>query len=60
VRRAPDRTQRRTGLGDQAFTTTIGVEALHGNVDIMVTTPVMNKDYSIPIAIAKARIATLE
>jgi len=51
-----------SGVGDQAFSSEVGVETLSGGVDIKVTGPagpVLNKDYTIPVALAKAMIATL-
>ena len=52
-----------SGVGDQAITTSIGVDALSGGVLIEVTGPagaVLKGDDSIPIAIAKAMIATMK
>jgi hypothetical protein len=50
------------GVGDDAFTDEIGVEAISGSVDIEVTGPagaVLGGDDRIPTAIAKAMVATL-
>jgi hypothetical protein len=50
------------GVGDQAFSSAVGVETLSGSVDIKVTGPagpVLNKDYSLSIKIAKAMIDAL-
>ena len=52
-----------SGVGDKAFTSATGVEALKGNVDIKVVGPagpVLNKNYAIPTAIAKAMAAALK
>jgi hypothetical protein len=53
-----------TGIGDKAFTTGEGVEALSGNVDIKVTGPadevIGDNNYTVPIAIAKAMVAALK
>ena len=52
-----------SGVGDKAFSSTIGIEALSGNVEIKVTGPagpVLNKNYTIPTAIAKAMVAALK
>jgi hypothetical protein len=51
-----------SGVGDMAFTSSVGVETLSGGVDIQVigpAGPVLNKDYAIPTAIAKAMVAAL-
>jgi hypothetical protein len=51
-----------SGVGDKAFTSSIGVEALSGGVDIQVigpAGPVLSNDYTIPTAVAKAMIAAL-
>ena len=51
-----------SGVGDKAFTSSVGVEVLSGNVDIQVigpAGPVLNKDYTIPTAVAKAMVAAL-
>jgi hypothetical protein len=50
------------GVGDKAFTSSVGVEVLSGGVDIQVigpAGPVLNKDYTIPTAVAKAMVAAL-
>ncbi|QNK79866.1 hypothetical protein [Nakamurella sp. PAMC28650] len=52
-----------TGVGDQAFTDALGVEALTGTVEIKVTGPgdaLKNNDYSVSTALAKAMIAALK
>jgi hypothetical protein len=52
-----------SGVGDKAFTDQIGVEALSGNVDIKVTGPagpVLNGNFAVPTAIAKAMVAALQ
>lgn len=49
-----------SGVGDEAFTSSIGVEVLSGGVDIKVTGPagpVLSGDYAVPTAIAKAMVA---
>jgi hypothetical protein len=51
-----------SGVGDEAFTSAVGVETLSGGVDIQVigpAGPVLSKDYTIPTAIAKAMVAAL-
>jgi hypothetical protein len=51
-----------SGVGDKAFTSSIGVEVLSGSVDIQVigpAGPVLSNDYTIPTAVAKAMIAAL-
>jgi hypothetical protein len=51
-----------SGVGDQAFTSSVGVEVLSGSVDIQVigpAGPVLSNDYTIPTAVAKAMVATL-
>jgi hypothetical protein len=51
-----------SGVGDEAFTSAIGVEVLSGGVDIQVigpAGPVLNKDYTISTAVAKAMVAAL-
>jgi hypothetical protein len=51
-----------SGVGDKAFTSSIGVEVLSGDVDIQVigpAAPVLNNDYAIPTAVAKAMVAAL-
>jgi hypothetical protein len=50
------------GVGDKAFTSSLGVEVLSGSVDIQVigpAGPVLGKDYTIPTAVAKAMVAAL-
>lgn len=52
-----------SGVGDKAFTDTIGVEALSGSVDIKVTGPagpVLSGNFATPTAIAKAMVAALK
>ena len=52
-----------SGVGDRAFSSEIGIEVLSGNVDIKVTGPagpVLNKNYTVPTAIAKAMVAALK
>jgi hypothetical protein len=51
-----------SGVGDKAFTSSLGVEALSGSVDIEVigpAGPVLSNDFTIPTAVAKAMIAAL-
>jgi hypothetical protein len=51
-----------SGVGDKAFTSSVGVEALSGGVDIQVigpAGPVLSNDYTIPTAVVKAMIAAL-
>ena len=51
-----------SGLGDQAFHSSIGVEALSRGVDVKVTGPagpVLSNDFTIPTAVAKAMIAAI-
>lgn len=51
------------GVGDKAFSSATGIEALSGGVDIKIfgpAGPVMNKNYTVPIALAKAMISTLK
>jgi hypothetical protein len=51
-----------SGVGDKAFTSSVGVETLSGGVDIQVigpAGPVLSKDYTVPTAIAKAMVAAL-
>jgi hypothetical protein len=51
-----------SGVGDKAFTSSVGVETLSSGVDIQVigpAGPVLSKDYTIPTAIAKAMVAAL-
>jgi hypothetical protein len=51
-----------SGLGDKAFTSSVGVEVLSGSVDIQVigpAGPVLSNDYTIPTAVARAMVATL-
>jgi hypothetical protein len=52
-----------SGVGDQAFTSSTGVEALKGGVDIKVVGPagpVLSGNFAIPTAIAKAMAATVQ
>jgi hypothetical protein len=51
-----------SGVGDKAFTSSVGVEVLSGSVDIQVigpAGPVLSNDYTIPTAVAKAMVAAL-
>jgi hypothetical protein len=51
-----------SGVGDKAFTSSVGVEVLSGSVDIQVigpAGPVLSNDFTIPTAVAKAMIAAL-
>jgi hypothetical protein len=51
-----------SGVGDMAFTSSVGVETLSGSVDIQVigpAGPVLSKDYTVPTEIAKAMVAAL-
>ncbi len=51
------------GVGDKAFSSSVGVEVLSGSVDIKVTGPagpVLNGNYTVPTAIAKAMVAALK
>ena len=51
-----------TGLGDMAFRSSIGVEALSAGVDIKVigpAGPVLNNDFTVPTALVKAMIAAI-
>jgi hypothetical protein len=51
-----------SGVGDQAFSSAVGIEALSGSVDIKVNGPagpVLNNDYTVPTALVKAMIAAL-
>ena len=51
-----------SGLGDRAFRSSIGVEALSGGVDIKVTGPagpVLSNDFRVPTALVKAMIAAI-
>lgn len=51
-----------SGVGDKAFTSSISVEVLSGNVDIKVTGPagpVLSGNFTLPTAIAKAMVAVL-
>jgi hypothetical protein len=50
------------GIGDAAFTSDTGVETYAGSVQVQVTGPagpVLNKDFTIPTAVAKAMLAAL-
>ncbi len=52
-----------SGVGDKAFTSSEGVEALKGDVDIQVigpAGPVLGGNFTVPTAIAKAMIATIK
>lgn len=52
-----------SGVGDKAFTSSIGVETLSGGVDIKVTGPagpVLGGNFAVPTAIAKAMVAALQ
>jgi hypothetical protein len=51
------------GVGDKAFSSSVGVEVLSGRVDITVTGPagpVLNGNYTVPTAVAKAMVAALK
>jgi hypothetical protein len=51
-----------SGVGDKAFTSAIGVEALKGDVDIKVTGPagpVLSGNFATPTALAKAMVAAI-
>jgi transcription elongation factor len=51
-----------SGVGDKAFTDSIGVETLSGSVDIQVTgpaAPVLSGNFAMSTAIAKAMVAAL-
>lgn len=51
-----------SGLGDKAFRSEIGVEALSGGVDVKVigpAGPVLSNDFSVPTALVKAMIAAI-
>jgi hypothetical protein len=50
------------GVGDQAFSWSIGVEALAKGADIKATGPagpVLSGDFTVPTALAKAMVAAL-
>lgn len=50
------------GVGDKAFSSSIGVETVSGNVDIKITGPagpVLGGNFTLPTAIAKAMISAL-
>lgn len=50
------------GVGDKAFTSSIGVEALRGTVDIKVfgpAGPVLDGNFTIPTGLAKAMVAAV-
>jgi hypothetical protein len=52
-----------SGVGDKAFTSAQGVEALKGNVDIQVigpAGPVLDNNFTTPTAIAKAMAAAVK
>jgi hypothetical protein len=52
-----------SGVGDKAFTSSVGVEVLSGSVDIKVTGPagpVLNGNYTVPTALAKAMVGALK
>lgn len=52
-----------SGVGDEAFHSSIGVEVFSGGVDIKVTGPagpVLSGNFTTPTAIAKAMVATLK
>ena len=52
-----------SGVGDKAFSSSIGVEILSGSVDIKVigpAGPVLNGTDTTPTAIAKAMVAALK
>jgi hypothetical protein len=52
-----------SGVGDKAFVSDIGVEAISGGVDIKVTGPagpVLSGNFATPTAIAKAMVAALK
>lgn len=51
-----------SGVGDKAFTDSVGVEVMSGGVDIQVigpAGPVLNGDFTTATAIAKAMVAAL-
>lgn len=51
------------GVGDKAFTSSTGVEALRGTVDITVfgpAGPVLDGNYTIPTGLAKAMVAAVK
>jgi len=51
-----------SGVGDKAFTSSVGIEVLGGGVDIKVmgpAGPVLSGDYTYSTAVAKAMIAAL-
>jgi hypothetical protein len=50
------------GVGEKAFSSATGVEALSGGVDIKITGPagpVLSNNFTVPIALAKAMISAL-
>ncbi len=52
-----------SGIGDKAFTSTVGIEVLSGSVDIQVmgpAGPVLSGNYTVPTAIAKAMVSALQ
>jgi hypothetical protein len=51
-----------SGIGDKAFTSSVGIEVLSGSVDIKVTGPagpVLSGNYTYSTAVARAMLATL-
>jgi hypothetical protein len=61
-KRGEPQAQALSGVGEQAFTTTIGVEALEKGIDITVVGPagaVLGGNFAIPTALAKAMAAAI-